>query len=235
MAFEIYISQLGKLDRNTFIEKYELYLLEYIESIVRKNWSNREFIFDDEIEPDYIQMEIEFLNKLNSYIGKRFLILQKYFEHCIETGKYGDQLSPMAINELITNNTYKNLFVIRRMFKLDSSIKLEKFQTTTSIFIDQNQPDKQDISSTKGTEKIIYLQKLGILDYLKEHEPFRSSTNALAAVVGAITGISKVTAQSYLNPISNPTTDQKNNPLNSTSKVEKIRQTLINLGFNPSK
>lgn len=98
----------------------------------------------------------------------------------------------------------------------------------------ENSPELSlDLSDTKGTEKIIYLEKLGILNYLKELEPFRSSTNSLATVISAITGIPQTTVQPYLNPISNPTIDQKNNPLNSIKKVEKIEYTLNKLGFKP--
>lgn len=100
-------------------------------------------------------------------------------------------------------------------------------------YLNELQNSHLDLSDTKGTEKIIYLHQLGILDYLKNKEPFKHSTNALATAISAITGIPQQTAQSYLNPISNPGADQRNNPLNSTKKVEAIKQTLINLGFKP--
>jgi len=92
-----------------------------------------------------------------------------------------------------------------------------------------------DLSNTNGIEKIIYLEKLGILDFLRDKEPFKSSTNRLATAISAITGIPKGTAQPYLNPIVSPGAKQKNNPLNSIKKVEKIEHTLIKIGFKPLK
>lgn len=91
-----------------------------------------------------------------------------------------------------------------------------------------------DNSNAKATEKIIYLKELGILDFLIETEPFNLSTNAIANVLSSITGEKAGTLQSYLNPIKNPTAGQKNNPLNNTKNVDKVKQTLIKLGFNPS-
>ncbi|MCF6348708.1 MAG: hypothetical protein L3J20_10480 [Flavobacteriaceae bacterium] len=94
-----------------------------------------------------------------------------------------------------------------------------------------NEPTLIDNSNTKGTEKIIYLKELGILDYLLTKEPFNLSTNALANVLSSITGEKPQTLQSYLNPITSPTAGQDNNPLNNIKNVEKVKQSLINVGF----
>jgi len=91
-----------------------------------------------------------------------------------------------------------------------------------------------DLSDTKTTEKIIYLYELGIFDFLLAKQPFRSSKNALASVLGAITGINPRTIQSYINPINNPDpeVDQTNNPLKRENKVQIIRDKLRSLGFS---
>ncbi len=44
-----------------------------------------------------------------------------------------------------------------------------------------------DLSDTNNTEKIIMLTQLGILDFLKEQQPFLN-VNALASVISGITG-----------------------------------------------
>jgi hypothetical protein len=77
------------------------------------------------------------------------------------------------------------------------------------------------------------LYKLGVFDFLKEKEPFNMSTNLLASAISGITGIDAKTVQSYINPIDNPTVNQKNNPLETKSKVDKIEQKLMSLGFKP--
>ncbi len=103
-------------------------------------------------------------------------------------------------------------------------------------YLDQitNQETDFDLSDTKSTEKIIYLHELGILDFL-EKNGFNYSKNSLATVISAFTGIKQETAQSYLNPINNSSSIQKNNPLNRKKNVEKIRKKLNDLGFNPNK
>jgi hypothetical protein len=90
-----------------------------------------------------------------------------------------------------------------------------------------------DLSDSKGTEKIIMLEQLGILDFLSTKEPFNISKNALASALSGITGIDQKTIQSYINPINNPSADQKNNPLLRTKTVDKVNQKLISIGFKP--
>jgi hypothetical protein len=92
-----------------------------------------------------------------------------------------------------------------------------------------------DLSDNRGTDKVIMLYKLGVLDFLKEQEPFNLSTNSLAMVLSGITGVDSKTLQSYINPIGNPSVMQKNNPLANEKNVKKVTQTLIEIGFIPSK
>lgn len=89
-----------------------------------------------------------------------------------------------------------------------------------------------DLSDTIGTEKIIMLHKLGVLEFLKQKEPFNLSTNALASAISGITGIKQQSVYPMINPIFNPENDQKNNPLTTDKTVNKVIQKLINLGFN---
>ena len=111
----------------------------------------------------------------------------------------------------------------------------QKKQKEISIIEQKNKIEIIDLSNTKGTEKIIMLKQLGILDFLKEKQPFNLSTNALASALSGITGIETSTLQSYINPINNPSAIQKNNPLNSEKSVNKVTQKLISIGFNPLK
>lgn len=131
--------------------------------------------------------------------------------------------------------TYSQLteFSSRKVIFVDNMENQSRYQKSRFGNIEQETLSTLDLSDTKGTEKIIYLERLGILKYLNNLEPFRTSTNSLATVVSAITGIPQTTTQSYLNPIANKGSSQKNNPLKSTKKVENIEKILINLGFNP--
>lgn len=90
------------------------------------------------------------------------------------------------------------------------------------------------IENAKGTEKIVMLYKLGIIDFLKNKEPFNTSTNSLASVVSTFTGIKQTHVYPMLQTIINPNNNQKNNPLNTKKTVSKIEQTLNSIGFKVS-
>ena len=57
------------------------------------------------------------------------------------------------------------------------------------------------------------------------------SKNKLATVISAITGKNATSIQPAINPIDNPSTSQKNNPLDNGKNVEKVKLKLIELGF----
>ena len=91
------------------------------------------------------------------------------------------------------------------------------------------------ITNPKGTEKIVMLQKLGVLDFLKVKEPFNTSTNSLASVLSTITGINQTSIYPMIQTIFNPKNNQKNNPLNSKNTVNKVVQTLNEIGYTNNK
>jgi hypothetical protein len=88
-----------------------------------------------------------------------------------------------------------------------------------------------DLSDTNGKEKVIYLNELGIIDYLRNHfHRINLSYNQLAALLSGITGVKQDTMQSYINPIINKKDkiSQRNNPYENEKNVAKIRSILIN-------
>jgi hypothetical protein len=89
-----------------------------------------------------------------------------------------------------------------------------------------------DFSDSSVSEKIIYLHKLGVLDFLRKKSPFIHSTNKFAEYLSAVTGENVGTLQSYLNPIYSPQTDQKNNPLNKKAAIERIEKHLNIMGIS---
>lgn len=91
---------------------------------------------------------------------------------------------------------------------------------------------ESDLSDTLGIDKILYLQKLGVIDFLRVQQPFSTSVNSLASVLSAITGEKSGTLQPMLNPMLSRKVDDKNNPLNSKKAVERVEKQLIKIGFN---
>lgn len=91
-----------------------------------------------------------------------------------------------------------------------------------------------DLNTVRANEKIVLLHKLGVLDYLRDKEPFNTSTNSLANILSDILSENRTTLQSYLNPIFSNNNIEKNNPLLSTKAVERANQKLTLIGFKQS-
>ena len=89
-----------------------------------------------------------------------------------------------------------------------------------------------DLSETNGREKIIYLQKMGIIDFLRTKTPFNTNTHSLASFLSGITGIKTSSIYPMINPIVNNSVSQTNNPMNSLKAVEKVEKELIRIGIN---
>ena len=88
-----------------------------------------------------------------------------------------------------------------------------------------------DLSDNNDRQKVIYMNELGILKYLKEH--FKSdklSNNKLAGLLSSFTGVKLVTMQPYVNAIINEKEiiSQSNNPYGTEENVIKIRGILMN-------
>lgn len=93
------------------------------------------------------------------------------------------------------------------------------------------EPEAIDLSDTTATEKIIYLHKLGIIDFLRDKKPFVNSINSLATILSAVTGEKSGTIQPMLNTMLSKNVGQKNNPLNSEKPEKKVTKQLNDIGF----
>ena len=87
-----------------------------------------------------------------------------------------------------------------------------------------------DYSQSKLTEKIIALNEAGVLDFLRNKEPFNFSANRLAEFLSLCLGEQTESIQSYINPIINKS-DQKKSPYNTPKTVEKVKLKLIQIGL----
>jgi hypothetical protein len=89
------------------------------------------------------------------------------------------------------------------------------------------EPEPFDLSDTSAVEKIIYLNELGIIDFLRTKTEFIGSTNLMATVLSAITDVKASTLQTSLNRLINNDTADKNHPYRTQKTVDKVRQTFI--------
>ncbi len=104
--------------------------------------------------------------------------------------------------------------------------------TKTEIQIQNETEGVYDLSDTKIVEKLIYLKELGIIDYMRQSHPFSYSINKFATVLSAITGEKPNSIQPALNAlITDRTLVNKNNPYYNTNNSIKVRQRLLELGY----
>ena len=93
-----------------------------------------------------------------------------------------------------------------------------------------------NLSSTSAQAKLIYLNELGIIDFLREKKPFKTSVNKLATVLSAITDERASTLQPALNSmLSTYTNAPEKSPYHSKKTAPKIQKHLIEIGFDTSK
>lgn len=88
-----------------------------------------------------------------------------------------------------------------------------------------------DYSDSTSAEKLIYLYKSGVIDFLKDKYPFKNNVNRLATFLSAVTGERTDSLYPALNPMLKSNNAQKNNPLNTEKTVSKVQEKLLNLGF----
>ena len=87
-----------------------------------------------------------------------------------------------------------------------------------------------DLSDTSAVKKIIYLNELGIIDFLKK-QPCFISNNKLSNVLTAITGEKHTTIQPLVNALINDSGQAKHKPYNNKFTVNKVKKQLTDLGF----
>jgi hypothetical protein len=79
--------------------------------------------------------------------------------------------------------------------------------------------------------RIIYLKKLGVIDFLRKEKPFNTSINSLANVLSGIIDAKPTSIQPLLNIMLNGDDDNPKNPLNSAKNVSAVENYLIKIGY----
>lgn len=145
---------------------------------------------------------IQFLYKLNK---------EMFFNSGFQGGEF------YKAWEIILNNPT----VFEPIFTKNSEVKPNQLQQL------EPEPEPFDLSDTSAVEKIIYLNELGIIDFLRTKTEFIGSTNLMATVLSAITDVKASTLQTSLNRLINNDTADKNHPYRTQKTVDKVRQTFI--------
>lgn len=79
--------------------------------------------------------------------------------------------------------------------------------------------------------RIIYLEKLGVIDFLRNVRPFNTSVNSMANILGSIIDSKPSSIQPLLNPLFSNDRYNKNNPLNSNKNVLAVETHLMKIGY----
>lgn len=120
------------------------------------------------------------------------------------------------------------------LYEIDELIRYkENISKTDNLLHDEIEVDNEliDYSESNNISKILFLQKLGLIEYMRGLPPFNTSINSLANALSGVTGIKTVTVQPMLNAMLNEGTSDKNNPLKSTKTVNVVVNKLVNIGY----
>lgn len=146
-----------------------------------------------------------------------------------------DDLIKRKLSDLPKNSRHKNnlnfqVFVEQEPDELDFYAHIGGDDDNKS-----NWDELIDLSDTSLIEKVIYLEKLGIIEFLRGQRPFSTSANSVANVFSAITGAKPTSLQPIINPLINKDYYNKNYPLNSKKTVMSVENKLMSLGFEIKK
>ena len=140
-----------------------------------------------------------------------------------KTTNFSDELfSYNTKTKTITYDKFQNRKEYRMSKIKETEQKKEELEKDDLLF---------DYSDSTIIKKIIFLSKLGILDFLMKSEPFNTSVNSMATVLSSITGAKTVSIQPVLNPLITKEIENKNHPFKSEKTVKTVEQQLINLGY----
>ncbi|TDP04078.1 hypothetical protein [Flavobacterium sp. 245] len=91
--------------------------------------------------------------------------------------------------------------------------------------------EELDLSNSTAVEKIIAYNELGIIEHIRNNAEFGISNNALSKALSLLCGERPQTLRPSLNRLSDKDTDHKDHPYHTTKTVERVKYSLIKLGF----
>lgn len=196
-----------------FLEKYE-YLLTNLDLEKHPFWLHNTRFKTNSFNYENAQFETE-IKESREVIENTISSYRKYLGRAFK--------NPTTRKDLETDRGFAcYLYFFKEYTKVLNTLK----KTPKSI---KKEESLIDYSNSKLTEKIIALNEMGVIDFLKEIEPFNFTTNKLAEFLSLCIGEKASSIQSYINPIIN-NSDQTKSPYNTVKTVEKTKQKLIQMG-----
>lgn len=162
-------------------------------------------------------------NITNFDITKELILLLVRSFLDLKTNVTSHETLPVNDQEIILNKVEEINFIL--MNKLNELIKNENS-------IKQIKDTTIDYSHTKQIDKIIILNELGVIDFLRTKEPFSFCVNKLAEVLSSITGEKTDSLNPYLRALIKEKTESLKHPYRTPKTVQKNKDWLIHKGFN---
>lgn len=117
------------------------------------------------------------------------------------------------------------------LYEIDELIRYKEGNPIKNSDSTEVEEELIDYSESNYSSKIIFLEKLGVIQYLSQKSPFSNSINSLANALSGVTGIKPTTIQPMLNAMLSKGTSSKNNPLKYTKTVNVVINKLTNIGY----
>ena len=115
----------------------------------------------------------------------------------------------------------------------DNSVKLiQENKKSDTIDFEEEHYDVGGIKTHKAPIKILFLNELGIIDFLAQKTPFITNTNALCKALGHAVGERQDTLYRVINPFLKNDEDNTRHPYNNDTNVEYVKNTLNDIGFS---
>lgn len=115
----------------------------------------------------------------------------------------------------------------------DNSVNLVKENKKTNI-IDFKEEHEEigDIKTHGAPVKVLFLNELGIIDFLAKKRCFITNPNALCKALGHAVNEHESTLYRYIKPILDKSSNQDRNPYYINRNVDYVKNTLNYIGFN---
>lgn len=207
--------------------------------------------FEDNYMLDYynLQNEINYFEYLRllisryeeKYSGERYLTINLDVATPV-TFKDGEDAGSIKTKNII-HRIYKNEPIyemiiqysqIINFLKVELEKEIIKLKTPKSLTPEVLEPaevPENDFSDNKLKERIIILEKLGIIDYIKSMQEKPETLTHTAEILSAFTGLSSGTLYSYILPIlqANRNDSDKNSPYKDPENLRRANKTLNKL------
>lgn len=216
----------------------ELYFKENIGSIVFDEECSVQFfmLFYEGINTNVKNPNKIFYNLFNKGTREdieRFLLRQKLGFN--EIYNYNEVANPNNNETDMLLNAFISLLIqIQYNHLFDHICKTKAKEEYNEELIDDkiaNNNTEQDFSNNENKEKVILLEKMGIIDFIKEKQSNPNNIKQTAEILSSFTGIKSATLYSYLRPMLSPHRDDKdkNSPYKNPENLQRANKTLHKL------